>query len=326
MTEVVEVRTGARLHFGLFGTRPAEGGRLGGIGMMIDRPGVVLQAALSDKDAVSGPGHATSRAAEFLGRLRTDRHSPDGGGHRQGRVALRVLAEIPPHRGFGSGTQLALAVAEGVRALHAARVPFGVEQRLGRGSRSAIGTAGFYRGGFLCDLPDPTSGAVGRISRHLVPELWRVVVIDPAGAAGPTGAAEAAGFEVLPPMPPRTTAALMTLVHDRIAPGLDGADFAAFPSAVAEFNRLVGEHFAPVQGGIYAHPLIRELAGTLVGTDWPHLAQSSWGPAAAVFCESEASAESLYSFLRGHIAQAEADIFTAAPLNHGAAITAVGPT
>ncbi len=316
----VEVRTGARLHFGLFGTSGSEGSRIGGIGLMIDRPGVVVRAENSATDTVSGPEPAASRAAEFLDRLSTD---PGLHRRREGRhVAIQVAAEIPPHRGFGSGTQLALAVAECVSALLEIAAPVG--DTLGRGKRSAVGSTGFYRGGFIADLPETASGAAQCLLRRPVPAAWRFVIVDPAGAAGPSGSAETAGFEALPPIASACSASLRELVLARILPALEVADFKAFASGVAAFNRLVGEHFAPTQGGVYAHPLIRDLSQALADTEWPHLAQSSWGPAAAVFCENQESAEALLPFVRDRFSTADANIFIAEPMNHGAVIDTVG--
>ncbi|HEX6986531.1 MAG TPA: hypothetical protein VF170_14205, partial [Planctomycetaceae bacterium] len=237
-------------------------------------------------------------------------------------VEVRVSDVIPSHHGFGSGTQLAYAVAAAVGRVLGVWPPFTPEEELGRGRRSAVGTLGFREGGFLADPGlRRRAGMEAGTARRAVPPEWRFVVVDPRGSPGPSGPVEAAGFRSLPAMPRNMPELLFDLVAEAILPGLEGRDFRPFASGVADFNRLVGEHFAPVQGGVYAHPLIRELSRTLAGTAWPYFAQSSWGPAAVVFCEDDESAAALRAFLSRRIGPEQADVFVAAPKNDGATVT-----
>lgn len=318
MTAAVEVRTGARLHFGLFGTR-SEQGRLGGIGMMIDRPGFAIQVRRSDQDIVDAPPDLRPRVRKSLEQIR----SIESSRHPARPLAVHVLVNetIPQHHGFGSGTQLSLAVAAAFACLH--RTPSVDYDQLGRGTRSLVGTFGFYQGGFILDLGEAAPRFEPQTFGKTTRNTWRLILVDPATCDTVSGPTECDAFAALPPMPPGIADRLASLATDMIVPALETSDFQAFASAVSEFNRLVGEHFAPVQGGVYAHPLIRELARTLADTDWPYLAQSSWGPAAAVFCESEASAEALQRFLGERIAPGEAHLFIAAPLNRGAEVTTI---
>ncbi|MGC1275085.1 MAG: hypothetical protein WBC44_15375 [Planctomycetaceae bacterium] len=327
MTRVVEVRTGARLHFGLFATTPGDG-PFGGIGMMIDRPRFALQAWRSQRDQVIGPMPISDRVAEFVARVRLGMRRPAVRYQVEqpsAPVAIRVAEVIPSHRGFGSGTQLAYAVAAVVGRVLDVWPPFMPDHELGRGKRSAVGTRGFQEGGFVVDAGiRRRAGLETGVACRKVPSEWRFVVVDPQGRVGPSGMAETSGFAALPPMPRNMPQLLLDLVATTILPGLDDADFLRFARGVAEFNRLVGEHFAPVQGGVYAHPLIRELSQRLAETSWPHLAQSSWGPAAVVFCESDESARTLVAFLGRQITPDQASVFVAAAKNDGAEIREIG--
>ena len=67
MPESVSIQTGSRLHFGPLSWRPEHGRNFGGIGMMIERPGVSLTASRTNRsdDDVNSP-----RAAELLKRIR----------------------------------------------------------------------------------------------------------------------------------------------------------------------------------------------------------------------------------------------------------------
>ena len=91
---------------------------------------------------------------------------------------LAVLA-VPAHAGLGSGTQLALAVASGLRTLH--RLPediHGDMAALQRGARSGIGIGAFGGGGLVVDGGRGAQTKVPPIvARSFFPEHWRVIVL-----------------------------------------------------------------------------------------------------------------------------------------------------
>ena len=323
MTSIVEIRTGARLHFGLF-TTDSEGGPFGGIGMMIDRPGFVLQCCEAEEDNIDCPPELSDRVAQIVGHVRRrvlNRQLRPESRETLPPVAIHVESVIPPHRGFGSGTQFTFAIATAMAAVLDIPSSSLRSERLGRGERSAVGTLGFFEGGFLVDRGACQAPAPGQVVKsYAVPEGWRIVVIDPRGRGGPHGSSEVAGFQSLPAMPRDVTNRLFGLVEESILPGLERVEHDRFARGVAEFNQLVGQHFAPAQGGIYAQPLIRGLVEQLGGTNWPFVAQSSWGPAAAVFCENADSAHGLTEHLNRILPAGAAEVFIARPLNRGAEV------
>jgi len=322
MTQVIEVRTGARLHFGLFATTPDDG-TFGGIGMMIDRPGFLIRSWQSAEDGVSAPPTLARRVHDVVTQVRSRLPSEDMRRKPLTSVTVHVEKCIPPHRGFGSGTQLTFAVAAAVTAALDVSPSFLRGETFGRGERSGVGTVGFSKGGFLVDRGSRRQLEPG-VTSYTVPEGWRFVVVDPRGPCGPSGSTEAAGFRSLSAMPAEMTDLLFYIVVEAVQPGLEGGDFVRFAGGVMEFNRLVGRHFAPAQGGIYAHPLIRDLAERLTHTDWPHVAQSSWGPAAVVLCEDANSADRLVVHLAQTLPADSADVFIARPLNRGAEVVRSG--
>ena len=96
------IQTGSRLHLGLL-TLPGESmhRRFGGVGLMIDSPGVVVHAEPATQWIVEGSHH--ERVSEIIA------HLVAGLGPQEPR---RVVADAPrEHVGLGTGTQLALAVA-----------------------------------------------------------------------------------------------------------------------------------------------------------------------------------------------------------------------
>ena len=110
---MIRVRAPSRLHFGLFSLaaappRPNIDGepvlparRFGGLGLMIEEPGLVLTAEPSAEWSASGP--SPERVLEFAAALSGEEFKP---------MRIAVEHAPPSHVGLGTGTQLALAVAK----------------------------------------------------------------------------------------------------------------------------------------------------------------------------------------------------------------------
>ncbi len=295
---MIRVTTGSRLHFGLFHlpddrgdawanldgepTLPAR--RFGGVGLMIDRPSVQLSIQQATEWSAEGP--SADRALAFARRL-ADRTPP---------CHITVEACPPEHRGLGSGTQLALAVARGVMAA-AGLSPgsaVGLASRVGRGVRSALGIHGFDYGGFLVEAGQREPGQVAPlVVRVDFPESWRIVLIVPEWGPGLHGKLEQDAFARLPAPSPAWTDSLCRLVLLGMLPALAERDLTTFGEALFDFNARVGEAFAPVQGGRYAGERIRELVTFIRHWGVRGVGQSSWGPAVFGIAGHEAEAERL---------------------------------
>ena len=78
-----------------------------------------------------------------------------------------------------------------------------------------------------------------------------MLILHPA-AQGLHGAAETAAFRSLPPFPEARAAHLCRLVMMNLLPALVEADLFEFGRAVNELQRIVGDHFAPAQGGRFS--------------------------------------------------------------------------
>ncbi len=193
---------------------------------------------------------------------------------------VRVLEAIPAHAGLGSGTKLALAVAAALSALAGQSPdPATMARMAGRGARSAVGLWTFALGGFVVEggrrpgSADPSP----LLTRHAMPDDWRCVLVIPAAEPGLSGGAEASAFGELRPDPARS-AEIAQLVLTALLPGLVEHDLAEFGSALTQIQQLVGDSFAPVQGGTF-HPQAGPLVDTLLRLGAAGAGQSSWGPA-----------------------------------------------
>jgi len=319
MSRGIVITTGARLHFGLLSHRLEAGRNFGGAGLMVDAPRYRLSARRAEHDAVVASAQCKERIERFVVAYRAacpaELLPPS--------CEIELLEEIPPHAGFGSGTQLGLAVAQALALLAGDGQADAVTLagRVGRGARSALGIHGFARGGFLIDGGKSTPDAIGTLSaRADFPAAWRMVLVTPESRAGLAGAAEVDAFQRLPGMSQKTTDRLCRIALGELLPAVLEADFDACGEALYEFGRLVGEYFAPVQGGVYADRSMETLVAQLRRRGIRGVGQTSWGPTLFALCPGAAEAESLAADLRGAGDWNDCRIRVVAPLNSGAAI------
>lgn len=329
MTQVL-VRTGSRLHFGLILGSPADGWEFGGVGLMISQPGwkfgVSLQQpperAVHPQDCpdliIGGSADAGERIAKLLQRLRSQQSVPP--------LQITLDAEIPPHAGLGSGTQLSLALTAAVGWLVSGRLPPSAEQLAaisGRSERSAIGTAGFDHGGFLVDRGRSASGT--RVHRFSLPDHWRFLLVRPLHTQGLSGAAEQTWFQGRREMPRELSGRLVSLIESRLIPAIREADAPGFAEALETYGDAVGGFYSAAQGGTFSHPAIRQMVAGLRQQGIRGAAQSSWGPGISIPVGSESAAEQLLKTLPAEIDGCRLEATVTEPLNTGAAITRVMP-
>jgi beta-ribofuranosylaminobenzene 5'-phosphate synthase len=281
----VRIVAPARLHLGMLAVAGDGARRFGGLGVSVSRPAVVLEAQAADE--LSSEGADAERALTFAQRCR-EALGLAGGAH------LRVVEAIPAHVGLGSGTKLALAVAQALAALDGRTVDAPeLAQAVGRAARSAVGMWTFAHGGLVVE------GGVRRglerpaplLAHHPVPEQWRVVLVVPRAEPGLSGVAEEEAFRRLVPSPGRS-ATIAQLVLTSLLPALVEADLEEFGAALTRVQQLVGDAFAAVQGGRF-HPRAGGLVEALLRNGAEGAGQSSWGPAVYGVVGSEAAGREL---------------------------------
>ncbi len=305
---MIRVQAPSRLHFGLLSipagthwpnrhgeeTLPAR--RFGGVGLMIESPGVRLTVQPAPEWAATGPlgERALGYARRFVQTVPAEVVQPQ---------RLEIEASAPEHAGLGSGTQLGLAVARALAAAFGMANLGTVElaRRIGRGRRSALGIYGFERGGFLVEGGKLQPDTIAPLLAHVpFPEAWQVVLALPQGEQGLHGPEESRAFQCLYERgaSPTVTDALCRLVLLGMLPALAEQDLNAFGEAVYDFNARVGEVFAPVQGGTYASPRLAELVSFVRQQGVRGVGQSSWGPAVFAVTADAEQAEDLVQRLR----------------------------
>jgi beta-ribofuranosylaminobenzene 5'-phosphate synthase len=330
----VVVATGARLHFGLLGVRAVLGRRYGGVGLMLDQPGCRVRVTTASRDEIVVTDNVTDMADrdEWSRRLAgwRDRLRTSAGDRPCGAVRMALEQTIPAHRGFGSGTQTALAIGTALAAAWGwddAAVSE-IARWLGRGGRSTIGTVGFATGGFLIDAGhaveatgDVPADGTPAVTRYDLPPEWRVLLVEPTGESGVSGEAETRAFAELPPMPAELTDRLCRLLLLELLPAVAAGQVEPFSRGLAEYGRAVGAYFAAAQGGaIFASPLIARLDAELVQAGHAGLVQTSWGPAAVTFAANETAARDLEREIIARIPPGELRTTVTRPLAAGAAV------
>jgi beta-RFAP synthase len=308
----VTVTVPARLHLGFLDLNGGLGRRFGSIGLAIGGLRTRLTITRAAKAQAEGPDGA--RALRYLETMQ-DRLGLADAHH------VKVNEAVPAHAGLGSGTQLALAVAWGVRALHGQSTDTQADAvLLGRGARSGIGIGVFNGGGLVVD------GGRGEhtnvppiIARVMFPEHWCIVVMLDPERQGVHGADEIDAFSRLPPMPSSDAAHLCRLVLMKALPAAVEDNLAGFGSAITELQQRVGDYFAPTQGGqCFSSPDVAAVLRHLETQGAAGIGQSSWGPTGFAFAESESQANQLLALARRHPNGRGLDIRICAGLNRGA--------
>jgi beta-ribofuranosylaminobenzene 5'-phosphate synthase len=267
----VRVEAPARLHMGMLDVAGDRARRFGGFGVALSRPAAVVDASPSDDVTTEGPDAERARAVarrcrEALGLT--------------GGARLRVLEAIPAHVGLGSGTKLGLAVTASLAALAGEKLePQAIARAAGRGARSAVGLWTFVLGGLVVEggVRSGSDQPAPLLARHAMPDEWRCVLAIPEAEPGLSGREEEEAFAQLRPDPERA-ALIAQLVLTSLLPGLAENDLDEFGGALTRVQRLVGESFASVQGGVF-HPRAGPLVDALLRFGAAGAGQSSWGPA-----------------------------------------------
>jgi beta-ribofuranosylaminobenzene 5'-phosphate synthase len=317
MSAQVSVAATARLHLGFLDMNGGLERKFGGMGLSLDAPATRLTLTrAAEGNHVDGPESA--RAAALLARAQAA--LAPGVAHR-----LVIHEAIPAHSGFGSGTQLALAVAAALRRLEDLPQDAAADAALmSRGARSGLGAGLFVTGGVVVDGGrGPLTQTPPVVARAEFPEEWRVLLVSDPAAVGLHGADEREAFVALPPSSAADSGELCRLVLMQALPALAERALEPFGAAVARMQEVVGDYFAPRQGGRrYTSVKVEAAVALLTREGATGGGQTSWGPTGFAFVESEAAARALLARVE---TQARADglrISVHKGLNRGARIDA----
>ncbi|MBD3206761.1 hypothetical protein GF319_10530 [Candidatus Bathyarchaeota archaeon] len=313
----VTITTPSRLHFGIIDLRGDLGRIHGSAGVAIDTPNIVLEAERSNE--LLAHGERAERVIRFASEI-FDQTGLKGG------VEFTLNSDIPEHRGFGSGTQLALAVILAIKKLYGLNIDlFAGAKILERSRRSGVGAHLFLHGGFILDggrKINEVDVIPPMLFRGDIPKDWRFVLGVPEINLRVAGKEEDNAFKKLEPPPEELIWRISHTVLLEMLPGIIEEDIQVFGRSMSKMDSIFGDYWIKVQGGRYGHPFIYKGVNFLLDNGAYGAGQSSWGPAFYGLAQDQKHAEQLSNGLRDffedeHIA---GNSFISKPQNTGAIV------
>ena len=267
----VTVETGSRLHLGLVDFTGVLGRVYGGCGVYLKNPR--LRIKLSESSGIKVEGSAR-KSIESCARRFIEKHGIEGG------VEIKVESDIPAHAGLGSGTQSALAVSAGLARLYDIKTTTNENAILhGRGKISAVGTHLFDQGGFVLDggHPKESSNISPLTAKIKFPENWAFILVTPMDETGLSGLSEANAIEKIGGRQDNARE-ISHIILMQLLPALAEEDIISFGEAVYRIDRITGDYFKKIQGGIYKEEKIKQVVEHMMSSGAAGCGQSSWGP------------------------------------------------
>ena len=319
MNRKLQITTGSRLHFGLFSVGQVDNQpQFGGCGLMVRQPTNQLVLQVSS-DAISD-----KKLEPFVGRWLdyAHEHFPDFQQSETSSPFVVLTQTAAQHSGFGSGTQLALAVGLALSTWH--KLALGDAEQMStimkRGLRSAIGAHGFFRGGFLVDRGKRNRDELALLDMNLeFPESWPVLILNLKVAHGIHGAEEIEAFKRIPTSSREHRDRMIAMAKDQIAPAIASQNYDDFAEVLFEYGRSSGSAYASIQGGDFHSPPIEELVYKVRDFGIPAVGQSSWGPCVFAITSNDDVARSLMDYLNSEYGDS-LEITKTSALNKGAEI------
>lgn len=280
----VRVRVGYRLHLGFYRYLD-EGLAYGAIGLSVEEPYLEVRAtktAESSGISISAPTEESSEAVKRVVKYLA-----------VAPANLVITGYVRHHVGLGSITRLCLATAVTLSMLHR-RADLNLEEllvRLGRCKYSCVGYYTFLYGGLAVDTGVPL-GQVGTIPKPLAlvkfPRSWYVVIAIPEGGGLREEEEEP---HLRSPTPVDEQGDLYrALVYVLSGVKLERLDL--FTRGVETIQRVAGNYFSKVQGGVFSSEYGEEIARAMLESGLRGIGQSSWGPTIYGFTDSYSVAES----------------------------------
>ncbi len=290
---------------------------------MIDAPAWKLRASYSETavDEIDASTATVHRVTDLLTRFRATVDNVPA-------VRIEAINETSFHSGLGSGTQLTLAAGAALTLLAGKPRPASIlslAESLGRSQRSAIGTFGFDNGGFIVDHGRSADDRETNMTRISYPDQWRMVIVTPTSSEGLSGASEEKFFGERKYLNQATIERCDELIRCDIVDSLQRGEFPAFRAGLREYGVLVGEYYAPAQGGIFSSPRIRELLARLNERGIDSAVQSSWGPSVCIPASSQAESERIAELISESTPEADVCVHISKCLNTGATLRTEAP-
>lgn len=284
----VVTRAGGRIHFGLVDLTGATPRAFGGIGAMLAEPAIRVVGTQSSRWSVTGLRSDVVLRERVLRVLHSFQQLTGCS-----CMKLRIEHALPRHHGLGSGTTTILSCLASANAISSAGLSDAELVRLsGRGGASGTGVNGFWRGGWIIDCGQESSGvpmpsgsqstsSPSMMVQRISPPPWSLDVYMPPSGRLFSGSEEEAIFREASQDHRQESLEALALLYHGLVPALLSRDLEAFGSFMGEFqSRGLKKHEIARQ-----HSSVRTLMRRMTSA-YPCVAMSSMGPAVVGIRES----------------------------------------
>ncbi len=329
----IRITTPCRIHLSLIDLNGYTGRVDGGIGLMLDRPNVVLEASNSAdefkiechryfRESVNVINEKASRIFKTFKISNKNFH-------------FNLKRYFPSHVGLGSKTQLSLAIATAITKLKGMDniTLQELTKLVERGGTSGIGWRGFETGGFVLDgghdygkgkeketyLPSSASKTAKpalTISRYDIPDNWRFLLVIPNVKKGAYGDEEIRIFQKYAPIPRNEVNEVSHQVLMKVLPGVIKNDLECFGEGL---KRIQSIGFKKIEIDLQ-HKIVKDLLNFFKEHNLKAYGMSSFGPSVIGIVESDSEAEDLLKELQRTQKNGGGHIYICKPNNIGAKI------
>ncbi len=328
----LKITAPCRIHLSLIDENGYTGRVDGGIGLMLDRPNVVLEVSNSAdeftiecnkyyKESVHVINEKASKIFKYF-------HISNKNFH------FHLKRYYPSHVGLGSKTQLSLAIATAITKLKNLNTHIGdLTKLVERGGTSGIGWRGFETGGFILDgghdfgkgkeketfLPSSASSLAKpalTIFRYDIPDNWRFVLVIPNVKKGAYGDEEISVFQNYAPIPRNEVNEVSHQIIMKVIPGILKNDLSCFGEGL---KRIQSIGFKKIEIDLQ-HDIVKDLLKFFENYGLKAYGMSSFGPSVIGIVESEFEAETILKKIQKNQKYSGSHIYICKPNNNGAKI------
>jgi beta-ribofuranosylaminobenzene 5'-phosphate synthase len=329
----VRITTPCRIHLSLIDENGYTGRVDGGIGLLLDRPNVILEVSNHAEEFKIEAHKYYRESIEVINEQASKIFKAFNISNKNFHFNLRRY--YPSHVGLGSKTQLSLAIASAITRLK--NIQNASVERLTklveRGGTSGIGWRGFEKGGFILDaghdfgkgkeketfLPSSASKTANpalTILRYPLPEHWRFLLVIPNIKKGAYGDEEVSIFQKHAPIPRNEVNEVSHQIIMKVIPGLIKGDLMCFGDGI---KRIQNIGFKKVEISLQ-DDTVKRLLSFFEEKGVKAYAMSSFGPSIVAITESDQEAQQLLKKVQMYLNMIGGHIYICKPNNYGAKI------
>ncbi|MHA1489911.1 MAG: beta-ribofuranosylaminobenzene 5'-phosphate synthase [Promethearchaeota archaeon] len=330
----VRITTPCRIHLSLIDENGYTGRIDGGLGLMLNRPNVVLEATNSADEFQIECNRYYRESIEVINEKASKIFKAFNISNKNFHFNLKKY--YPSHVGLGSKTQLALAIATAIIKLKKKNNSLSIQKLtkiVERGGTSGIGWRGFETGGFIIDaghdfgkgkeketfLPSSASTSANpalTVLRYPIPDNWRFVLVIPNVKKGAYGDEEISIFQKHAPIPKEEVNEVSHQILMKVIPGILKRDLECFGEGL---KRIQSIGFKKIEIDLQ-HDIVKDLLILLEEFGVKAFGMTSFGPSVIGVTETDSEANELFKQVQKHLRNIGAHIYICKPNNTGAKI------